>query len=204
MSPFFRSSLIGASVQPARAASCLAARGFGLAASNFKRFGLLRRQLELRDPRGHLRRHRKQRHIARARLLAHARRHDRLQHLPPRAQVVVGHPARQPQHRRRQQRLAIEHRADRLELPPASRLVGQRQRNIRPRCDCRAPTARAPAGPVRFAAPADRRQPARPAPDNRTRPPARPAARPSPPAARPHRPVPTAPARYRKVIAAEA
>ena len=77
-----------------------------------------------------------------------------------------------------------------------------RRHNTRPRSDCPAQAAPAPAGPLRKcrSRPACRRS-SPPGPDSRIRRRAHPTTQPSPPAPWPHRPIPTAPARYRRGIA---
>jgi len=57
------------------------------------------------------------RELPRAGFPLHPRRHDRLQHLSPTAQVIVGDPAGELQHRGRKQRLSVEDGIDRLQSP---------------------------------------------------------------------------------------
>jgi len=84
-----------------------------------KHGGLLRRQFERVEPLGNRRGHGQQHRVARARLIAHAGRHHRLEHRRVSAEVVVGDPSGQPHHGRREQRVAVDHVADRLQRAAA-------------------------------------------------------------------------------------
>ena len=166
-----------------------------------QQFRLLGRKLQLLGSLRRIRRRSQECHIATARIVPNARRHNRLQYLAPRTQIIVGHPSRKPQHGGRQQRPAIEQRGDRLQLPPARRL--HRHIDAIPDDAPIAPPQRHPHPPARF------QRSLRPRVADHLRRDrvielasrARPASRPSPPAPWPHHPIPTAPARYRRVIA---
>ncbi len=58
-----------------------------------------------------------ERRHSRAGLPADACRQDRLQHLAPGAEVIIGDPAGEPQHGRREQAAAIDHFGQRLQGP---------------------------------------------------------------------------------------
>ena len=60
------------------------------------------------------------------RLLAHHGGQHRFERLPPGGQISLGHPARQPQHRRREQAARVDHFRERFELPPHVGAVFQR------------------------------------------------------------------------------
>ena len=205
ISPFLRSALIGPSVQPARAASCFAVSGRGLAASSRSTSACLAESFNSAIRAAAAGRHGQQRHVARARLMPHAGRHDRLQHLAPRAQIIVRHPLRQPQHRRRDERLPIEHLATAFSFrPPVGLCPSATQYPTTLRLPRPSGTrTRRPTSNMATRLRRDSRRPPStpPARGSRTRRLAHSTARPSPRTAAPHHPVPTAAARYRRVIA---
>ncbi len=81
---------------------------------------LLGRQLQLLEPVGHARRQAHENRLPSPGLPANSGRHDGLQHLRPGAQVIVGHPARQPQHARTEQAAPVDDVRHRLQLAPAT------------------------------------------------------------------------------------
>ena len=69
--------------------------GFGQVTDGVYRFTMTNAVALVADP-GMLRDGLQQRQVLHAGLLARPHRHDAVQHLAPAAQVVIGHPARQP------------------------------------------------------------------------------------------------------------
>ena len=115
MKPFCLSELIGPVPQSAAFATSSPRSGPAACEQDFHRGPLLLRQAQRRERLAAGVGGAEVRQQPRARLLLDAGRDDAVQHLPPAAEVVVGDPFREPQHLRRDERLAIDEIDDRLE-----------------------------------------------------------------------------------------